>query len=151
MKLGIMLGDDAPVISELTGRKIGPDDQPGVEVPDYLRPVAIRAMAMRAERFAVGGTVSTRRGQIQSLTLRSFTAGPYSETYFGPGEAAAARALDPDPAVHELLMALATEERRDWWLNLWGELPYAPGAAVQEFGWQRQDYRVPRNRRRYRP
>lgn len=127
-----MLEDDAPVVSSLTGRKIGPPDTPGVEVPMWLRPVAIRAMALRAERIAVTGTAQKRQGSIGTLQLRGFSAGPYSEQYFGPGEAATAKVLDPDPAVHELLWALATEQKRDEWLALWGGAQ-PPADAVQSF------------------
>ena len=134
-KLAALLADDAPVVSELTGRSIGPADQPGEEVPDYLKPVAIRAMALRAERFLVGGTAKARQGAIGSLRLRSFTAGPYSESYFGPGEAVAAKALDPDSAVHELLWTLATAEKRLYWQRVWGTAQEAPAAGVQEFAW----------------
>lgn len=133
-KLALILGDDAPVVSSLTGRIIGPAGTPGVEVPDWLRPVAQRAMAMRAERHAVTGAERARRGAIGALRLRSFSAGPYSESYFGPGEAANARVLDPDPAIHELLWALATEEMRAYWLGLWtGAHP--PAAGTTEFRW----------------
>lgn len=135
LKLGALLTDDAPVVSELTGRRIGPEDQPGEEVPDYLRPVAMRAMALRAERMLVGGASKARIGALGALRLRSFSAGPYSESYFGPGEAAQAKALDLDPAVHELLWALATEEKRQEWLVLWGIAAQPPAAAIQSFNW----------------
>jgi len=133
-RLQVVLDDDAPVVSELTGRAIGPPGTPGEEVPDYLRPVAIRALALRAERFLVTGTAEKRTGAIGALALRSFTAGPYSETYFGPGEAASAKTLDPDPAVHELLWALATPEKRAYWLALWGVQEPPAFAQVESLG-----------------
>jgi len=135
-RLGALLADDAPVVSSLTGRRIGPPDTPGEEVPAWLRPVAIRAMALRAERHAVGGSARGRRSTLGSLNLRSFTAGPYSESYFGPGDAAEWRVLDPDPAVHELLWALCTEEMRRYWLRLWGRLAEVPAFGVQSFDWR---------------
>lgn len=141
--LQLILDDDAPVVSQLTGRSIGPAGTPGEEVPAYLVPVAKRAMTLRAERIGIGGTAKSRKGVIGSLRLRSFTAGPYSESYFGPGEAQAAKALDPDPAAHELLWALATPEMRDYWTALWtGQ--QVPAAAVQQFDWTQ------RGRRRHR-
>lgn len=135
--LKAILDDDAPVVSELTGRSIGPAaaEQPGEEVPAHLVPVAKRAFALRAERTAVGGSAKARRGAIGSLRLRSFTAGPYSESYFGPGEAQQAKVLDPDPAAHELLWALATEEKRAWWLRLWGLAVEEAAAGVQSVAW----------------
>lgn len=149
-RLELILTDDAPVISALTGRKIGPDDTPGEEVPDWLRPVALRVFALRAERIALGGTIKARTSAAGSTRLRSFTAGPYSESYFGPGEAAEWRVLDPDPATHELLWTLATEAMRRHWLRLWGTLEEEPAAAVQAFDWSGQlagTYRGRRGRR----
>lgn len=133
-----LLDDDAPVVSELTGRSIGIAGTPGEEVPDYLQPVAVRAMALRAERMTIGGSAKARTGAVGALSLRSFTAGPYSESYFGPGEAATAKVLDPDPAIHELLWALATEAKREYWLILWGIQARTPGFAVQGFNYRRQ-------------
>lgn len=122
----------APIISDLTGRKIGPEGTPGVEVPGYLVPVAERAFALKLERTPT--TAKERRRVLQSLSLRSFSAGPYSETYFGPDAAAAIKRLDPDEETHEVLWTLATEEKRQEWLFLWnGQL--APGVAVQSFAW----------------
>lgn len=136
-ELAALLADDAPVVSSLTGRIIGPEGTPGEEVPAYLQPVAMRAMALRAERMSVTGAARSRTGAIGKLTLRSFSAGPYSEAYFGPGEAQGAKALDLDPVVHELLWALATEEKRQEWLRLWGMASYEPAMAVQSVAWQR--------------
>jgi hypothetical protein len=135
LKLKALLDDDAPVVSSLTGRIIGPEGTPGEEVPAWLVPVAMRVMALRAERMSVTGTARARTGVLGSLRLRSFSAGPYSESYFGPGEAATAKVLDPDPAVHELLWALATEEMRRYWLRLWGLGVEDPAVAVQSFEW----------------
>lgn len=135
--LTLLLDDDAPVISQLTGRSIGIDGTPGDEVPDYLKPVAYRVFALRAERIAFGGTAKSRQSLLGSLRLRSFSAGPYSETYFGPGEAASAKVLDPDPEVHSLLWALATTAMKNYWLQLWGILKQDPFFQVQQFDYHR--------------
>ncbi|HEX7088738.1 MAG TPA: hypothetical protein VF192_01300 [Longimicrobiales bacterium] len=130
-----LLTDLAPIISQLTGRKIGPADTPGVEVPDWLKPVAVRVFTLRAERDATGLSSAARTQAHGSLRLRSFSAGPYSETYFGPGEAESAGVLDPDPLIHEALWALATEDMRNYWLRLWGKLEPEPFAGVRPVNW----------------
>jgi hypothetical protein len=128
-----------PLISELTGRAIG--DAPGVEVPDYLVPVAEMAFALKVEHHPT--VAKDRRKALTVLNLRSFSAGPYSESYFGPGEAAQIKRLDPDPELHEVLWALATPEKRAYWLLLWNE-QVAPAAGVQTFAWGRRSRRSPR-------
>lgn len=133
-ELDALLAALAPLISWLTGRSIGPSgvDTPGEEVPEYLEPLAVKVFAMRAERDSVGGEARRRKTAAGSLRLRSFSAGPYSESYFGPEEAGKIQMLDPEPVIHEMLWALATEEKRAYWLSLWtGE--DSPGVAVQAF------------------
>lgn len=133
-KLQAFLDVLAPIISWLTGRSIGPADveTPGVEVPDWLKPIAVRVFALRAERDSVSSEARRRKTAAGSLRIRSFTAGPYSESYFGPEEAGKIQMLDPEPGLHELLWALATEEKRAYWTALWtGE--ELPAAAVQAF------------------
>jgi hypothetical protein len=139
--LKLLLDDDAPVISALTGRKIGPPDTPGEEVPNWLRPTAIRAFAMRAERGALQGSAEERESAIGDANIRSETYGPISLSYFGPGEASSAKVLDPDPAVHELLWALATDRMKDYWLVLWGQKTPGPWMNVVEFDWGRRQRR----------
>lgn len=132
--LGLVLEQVAPIVSSLTCRSIGPDGTPGDDVPAWLFPVARRAVALKAEAFPA--TAKARSRKVANSNLRSISAGPWSESYFGPEEAAKARMLDPDPATHEALWALATEECREKWMALWtGE--FAPGAAVMEIDWMR--------------
>jgi hypothetical protein len=120
-----------PVMADLTGRAIG--EIPGAPVPDYLEPVALQALALVLERST--STAKEAKREAGRLRLRSFSAGPYSETYFTPGDVAALKTLDPDQRVHALLWALATEEKRRYWLFIWGG-PIEPGAAVQRFNWR---------------
>lgn len=133
--LKLLLDDDAPVISSLTGRKIGPADTPGEEVPEWLRPLAVRVFAMRAERHSLKGSAEERETTIGDANVRSESYGPVSFSYFGPGEASSANVLDPDPAIHELLWALCTDAMRDYWLRLWGKIAPAPFARVVSFDW----------------
>lgn len=122
-----------PVISDLTGRAIG--GAPGEEVPDYLVPVAERAFALKIERHPA--TAKERRKAIRGLNVRSVSAGPWSESYFGPGEAAQIKRLDPDPETHEVLWTLATPDKRAYWRALWDGV-YEPAAGVQTFPWLRR-------------
>lgn len=134
-RLAALLADLAPIISQLTGRKIGPADTPGVEVPDWLVPAARRAFTLKAEREALGRNAKAVIKGEGSLRLRSFSAGPYSESYFGPGEAESAGVLDPNPTIHEALWALATEEMRNYWLRLWGKLEPEPVGGLVAVRW----------------
>lgn len=136
--------DSMALVESLTGRDLGLHIG-DTALPDAMWPLAWRAVSLKAEALAVvGGTAKERQTAIKGLALRSFTAGPYSESYFGPGEAQSAGVLDPDPQLHEVLWALATPEMRDYWLRIWGKLVEAPAAAVQQFAWGLQT-----RRRRY--
>lgn len=98
--------------------------------------IALRAVVLKTEQLAVRGATKQRRRAIRSGNLRSISAGPWSESYFGPEEAAKAKRLDPDPELHEVLWALADEDCRESWLVLWGGQP-KPAAAVQSFDYRR--------------
>jgi hypothetical protein len=106
--------------------------------------LALRAVILKAEQFGQRSTAKAAGGLAAGQMLRGFTAGPYSEQYFGPDEAAKAKLLDPNPTLHEVLWALATEECRENWIALWtGEHP--PAAMIQTFDWQRSRYARPRS------
>lgn len=105
--------------------------------------LAVRAVQLKAERLLFGeATGKARRGQLGGVRLRSFSAGPYSETYFGPEEAGKAGVLDLDPALHEVLWQLATPECRARWLYLWGKAAPEPWAGVQSFAYGRRGRRL---------
>lgn len=132
-RLRTMLEDDAAVIASLTGRAIGPVGTPGVEVPPHLVGTAIRVFALRAERHGLRWTAEARTKSIGSEKLRSISAGPWSESYFGPGEASSLKKLDPDASIHDLLWALCTPEKQDYWLRLWGMGQNPPYAKARQF------------------
>lgn len=135
--LTALIEDASALISAMTCRDIGAGT--GEDVPAALLPVARRAVTLKSEALYVSGTPTARRGAIGGGRLQSISAGPWSESYFGPGEAAQAGVLDPDPALHEALWALATEECRQEWLLLWaalrGDLDAPPASAVEEVDW----------------
>ncbi|MCA1571152.1 MAG: hypothetical protein LC798_12715 [Chloroflexi bacterium] len=84
------------------------------------------------------GSWTMRQGNVIALTGNS-------EAYFGPGDAKTAKVLDPDPALHEALWALATDECRERWRYEWGMEP-EPASAVQTFDWRGTGYGEPRPR-----
>lgn len=136
---------DAPLVSwlavagqlvgSLTGRSI-PSGADGEEVPAHMLDLANRVIVMKAEGLAVRGATSRARTRAaKGGNLQSISAGPWSETYFGPQQAAQSKRLDPDQDLHDLLWALATDEARGAWEALWsGE--YAPAAAGLAFEYQ---------------
>lgn len=132
------------LVSSMTGRTIGDVENPigscgSEDVPTGLEPLARRAIVSKIEQAANRGlTFTSRRGTIRAGRLASFSAGSYSESYFGPGEARTSKLLDLDPATHEALWALATECARAYWLNLWSEDPIEPAAAVMAWDYSRR-------------
>lgn len=124
----------------MTCRKIGEDileDLPGEDVPAFLVPAAKRAVTIKIEQaFNAWGTAQQRRRSFSAGRVKAFTAGAYSESYFGLEEASKARMLDPDQQVHDLLWSLVTEECRELWLNLWDpDRPDPPMAMAQSFNY----------------
>lgn len=116
------------LVESLTCRKFD------ATMPEELVPLAIQATVWKTEQVLLGSSMKSRRSTIGRRALKSMTAGPYSETYFGPDEAAKTKRLDLDPEMHDLLWALATEECRERWLELWGEY-FRPAARTTEIGW----------------
>lgn len=131
-----LISEAGPLVAELTGRAIG--GAPGEEVPAYLLPLAVRVISIKAEQidFAFNMDAAARQRVLRRGNLRGFSAGPYSESYFGPQEAVAVKALDPDKATADLLWALATEAKRAYWLALWSG-KQSPGNVVTSFDWRR--------------
>jgi hypothetical protein len=141
--LDALLLSASALVGSLTCRPLveGQTDPDGctdcyAEVPDYLVDLAKRAVVMKAEQMQVRtGSAAARRRGIGVGNLQSFSAGPYSESYFGPDQAGKARYLDPDPALHEVLWALATEACKERWLNLWdGTVTGAVGVVAYDYG-----------------
>jgi hypothetical protein len=133
-----LANEAAAIASMLTARIIGPVSGetsfgcPFEEVPEWLQPVATRAVASMME-VAVNSVSLASRTKAGSKELASFTAGPYSESYFSPEIAAKAMRLHPDQLVNDSLMALLTACARAYWLRVWGveEAGVGAGAAMQ--------------------
>jgi hypothetical protein len=139
--LEALLLDAGEIVAALTCRLIAPATS-GTEVPPSLLRTATRAIVLKAEKMATGEGATDaedREDAIADQRLRSISAGPWSESYFGPDEATKARMLDPDPALNEALWMLATEDCRNAWLALWGG-QQPPAAAVTQFDYTTQLY-----------
>lgn len=138
------------LVASLTFRLIDPVTQSTVQgytfedVPPSLEAVAIGAVAGMTEREIVTGDPAFREQIATGRRLRGFSAGPYSESYFGPGEFARKGAsqgrppMDPDEALDALLWALATEDAREYFIGqASGVNP--PGSAITAFDYTRQN------------
>lgn len=131
--------DAAVVVASLTGRRIDPYTD-GVEVPPGLVGIAVRAVARMAELMDTEGGADFADVAARGRRLRGFTAGPYSESYFSPGDLVIAKGarpqFSPDPTLDRLLWALATEDAIDALLALTtGVQP--PAGAVSSFDYRK--------------
>lgn len=153
--LEILAAVTGPLVGSITGRIIGGGE--GEDVPEFMVALATRAVAVKCEQFdSALGTVKARRQSLNRGNIASFAAGSYSESYFGPQQMVIAKRLDPDPIVSELLWALATEQRRYEWLELWDPANFAgahlsgfiesfeygnrPNYSTGRYGWLYQPY-----------
>lgn len=141
-ELEALANEAAAIIASLTARDVGVGAGetsfgcPFEDVPAWLEPVALRAMASMME-ITVNVTAAAARAKAGSKELASFSAGPYSESYFSPEVAAKAMRLHPDQLVNDSLMALLTACARAYWLRVWG----VEGAEVGAGAAQQFDYR----------
>jgi hypothetical protein len=130
--------DSAVVIAATTGRKIDPFPD-GEEVPAGLRSTAVRAVARMAEMMDTTASVTVADADARGRRLRGFSAGPYSEQYFAPGDLIVKGGrpqMSPDTQLDLLLWALATEAAKEAWLALvTGQQP--PAGAVTAFDYRR--------------
>jgi hypothetical protein len=87
------------------------------EVPAGLRPLAVQAIAILTERQVIGRSASFAESSASGRRLRSISAGPWSESYFGPGElrkgGEGRPMMDVDETLDMLLWALATPQARE--------------------------------------
>lgn len=122
--LNFLVATVAPVVGSLTGRAIAGTE--GEEVPPALRELELRAIALKTEQYdSVFGTSKSRRRSLSRGGLASFSAGSYSESYFGPQQIVTYKQLDSDPTLAEILWELCTDHRKLEWLALWDPANYA--------------------------
>lgn len=130
--------DSAVLVGSATGRRIEPLAE-GEEVPNGLVGIAVRAVAKWAERVDAAAAAVNAGPASTGKLLRSITAGPWSESYFAPGELAMKNgvvAITGDATLDALLWALMTEERRDEWIAMATGVQ-TPGAAIATFDYRR--------------
>lgn len=134
----------APLVGSLTGRAIAGTE--GTAVPAALVPIELQAIAMKADGFVnATGSAKSRRSSIGRGNLASFSAGSYSESYFGPAQAMAAKKLDSDPVLADLLWALCTPEKQLYWLALWDPANFPSGeGGLVSFEWGNRPNYSPR-------
>jgi hypothetical protein len=117
-ELVLRVATAAPLVGSLTGRIIAGTE--GEAVSDGMKELALSAIAMKTEQLdSAVGSVSSREEALERSALRSISAGSWSESYWGPGEAAQGKQLDTDPTLASLLWALCTEQKKGEWLELW--------------------------------
>lgn len=140
--------DSIALVSSLTYRRIDPAipcpaDIPCEDVPASLVPLAYRAVALMTERLLVTGEPKFAQQVATGRRLRGFSAGPYSESYFAPGEFARRGAqqgrppMDPDEQLDGVLWALATEAAREAFVA-WATGVQPPAGAVSAFNTNRR-------------
>jgi hypothetical protein len=158
-KLSARAATAAALVAGITFRLIEPITSSTVEgyefeeVPAGLVPVAVHAVATMVERMVVTGAPDFAEQAATGRRLRGFSAGPYSEQYFAPGEFARRGAaqgrppMDADDALDAALWALATEDAREAFVA-WATGVQPPAGAVSSFDYRRQGggYGTPRQR-----
>lgn len=129
------------LVQSLTWRLIDPslgDSSPegyvSEAVPPWQVPIVFQAVARMAERVSVTTAPAFAEQLATGRLLRGFSAGPYSEQYFSPGEFARRGAqqgrqpMDVESAIDEALWALATEDARDYFV--WRATGITPPTGV---------------------
>jgi hypothetical protein len=103
-------------------------------VPAGQEPLVQQAVQGLAEML----TYQTSAENLETLSdfdlIKSFSAGPYSETRRDAGDAMKARLLVAWPWLSDLLWGLLTPDRYDYWTAFFGG-QNAPAFAVTEMDW----------------
>jgi hypothetical protein len=147
--LEVLAAQAAILVAMLTFRLIEPVDEAEpiegyvfVDVPVGLRPIAVRAIALMINREVVTGDPAFAEQVATGRRLRGFSAGPYSESYFAPGEFARKGAsqgrppMDADDSLDAALWALATQDARDYFISeATGVTP--PAAVISSFDYRK--------------
>lgn len=132
--LEFLVGTTAPLVGSMTGREIAGTE--GEPVPPSMIELERQAIALKAETLDRAiGSKKLREASIARTNLAGFSAGSYSEHYFGTSTRfESAKTLDPDPVLAEMLWALATEQRRLEWLVFWDPANYHLGeGSIESF------------------
>lgn len=111
----------AEQVSQITGRDVGVGE--GEAVPARLNGTALMAVSLMTERltFGGGGDAETSEAEVSGRRKRSESAGPWSVSYFAPGELVMKNGLvsiTGNAMLDGLLWALMTDDMRDEWRAL---------------------------------
>lgn len=149
LKLELRAQSSSALVATLTFRLIDPVTESTVDgylfsdVPPSLELLAVRAVALEVNREIVTGDPSFAQQVATGKRLRGFSAGPYSESYFAPGEFARKGAaqgrppMDPDEELDAALWALASEDAREYFISqASGVNP--PAGVVSSFDYRKQ-------------
>lgn len=137
-----LIEDTSALVAGWTGRLILPVDE-GEEVPTGLVGVAKRAIARLVERVYTASSAASATAAATGKLLRSISAGPWSESYFAPGDLVVKNgvvAITGDPMLDAWLWALMTQDKRDEWMAL-ATGKQTPYGTATEFDYRRQDGR----------
>lgn len=128
------------LVSSFTGRDV--DVGVGEPVPAEMTAVAVLAVQLMTEQIVVsgGGDVRASEAAAGGQRLRSISAGPWSESYFAPGELTlknGVAVITGNMLLDQVLWSLMTQDKRDEWFALaTGVQP--PAAIVSGFDYRRQ-------------
>lgn len=128
----IVLVEDADVWVEQTASRAPLE----TAVPDNLARVALQAVTLQTELFAIDREADVVEAESTGTGIRSFTAGSYSETRFGYGEYRKAGMLSPSQALSDALWLLMDQDARDEFLAQVAGRP-VPESAVVAVDWNR--------------
>jgi hypothetical protein len=129
-------------VLETTGRT--PEDLTGND-----QALAEQAVTLRVMQLALGSSATTF-ATLSKPWIKSFTAGSYSETRFSPSELGGnakdvLTKVNPWLELASLLWLLMTDEKRDYWLEVFGGRVRPAGAFIPvdfsgEAAWSGEPY-----------
>jgi hypothetical protein len=141
--LNAVIEEAQALVGALTCRSIRAGS-PGAAVPDDLVPIAVRAVRLKAEQVGMGEGADVAEESALGRRLRSQSAGPWSESYFGPGDLqvkGGRPVLDPNASLDEALWALMTDACKERILEeMSGQV--APAGQVTPFNYGERTRRV---------
>lgn len=104
-------------------------------IPNNLMPIALRAVRLKTEEVALRAALDASEEAVSEGRLRSFSAGPYSESYADAGAYIKNQMVTANEALNEALMLLMTPDAKDEFLARASGKQRPAGEAVQfEFG-----------------
>jgi hypothetical protein len=109
-KLQVYVDRAAAEVIDITGRVLG-----GLDTTDdpNLIPLVQLAIQIRTEMLVHQAQPDYVETLADFDLISGFSAGPYSETRRGVGDAVAAKVLSANPMLHDLLFNLLTEDKYD--------------------------------------